>query len=121
MRTIKLHLEIEEYEPLNRLAHEMGVRPECILYAGLNRIMKHVGEPEFREWIAEVEDARKCSLPSWADHAREIHAGLVRLPDVPSARRVELMQNLLNNYGKALSSGAIVTVRGGRIRVSMPY
>lgn len=74
MRTIKLHLEIEEFEPVNRLAHELGVHPEEVLYAGLSQIMKHRDEVSVREDIMEVRDSRKNSLPAWADHAREVHA-----------------------------------------------
>ena len=74
MRTIKLHLEIEEFEPVIRLAQELGVHPDEILYAGLNRIMKNRDEAPVREEITEVRDSRKNSLPPWADHAHEVHA-----------------------------------------------
>ncbi len=46
------------------------------------------------------------------------HSGLVRLPDVPAAQRIELMRQVLDRYPNELESGAIITVRGGRIRVS---
>jgi predicted nuclease of predicted toxin-antitoxin system len=46
------------------------------------------------------------------------HAGLVRLPDVPGAKRVEIMKDLLERYRMKVEQGAILTVRGGRIRVS---
>ncbi len=46
------------------------------------------------------------------------HAGVVRLPDVPAARRIELMVQVLADFADALESGAVVTVRGRRIRVS---
>ena len=48
-------------------------------------------------------------------HAR--HAGIVRLPDVPATARIALMQNLLHRHGDQLP-GAIVTVRGSRVRFS---
>ncbi len=48
------------------------------------------------------------------------HAGLVRLPDVPAAKRIELMAQVVERYTHELGSGAIITVRGGRIRVSKP-
>jgi len=38
------------------------------------------------------------------------HAGIVRLPDVPSDARIALMEEVL--------AGAIVTIRGSRIRFS---
>ena len=49
---------------------------------------------------------------------RASHAGLVRLPDLPVDERLELMDTILEQHGQDLGSGAIVTVRGDRIRVS---
>ena len=46
------------------------------------------------------------------------HCGLVRLPDVPSKRRIALMEKLLQNHAHDLARRAVVTVRGGRIRIS---
>ncbi len=46
------------------------------------------------------------------------HAGLVRLPDVPAERRIALMSDLIAQHGSALDEGAVVTIRGGRIRIS---
>ncbi len=74
MRKIKLYLEIEEFEPVIRLAHELGVHPHEIAYAGLSHLMKHTGEAEIQDEIISVRDSRKNSLPTWADHAHEIHA-----------------------------------------------
>jgi len=46
------------------------------------------------------------------------HCGLVRLPDVPAEKRIELMTRVIREHEEALSSGALITVRGGRVRVS---
>jgi predicted nuclease of predicted toxin-antitoxin system len=46
------------------------------------------------------------------------HHGLIRLPDVPAQRRILLMERLLMDHGRELSEQAIVTIRGGRIRIS---
>ena len=46
------------------------------------------------------------------------HAGLVRLPDVPARERQLIMQDLLTRYETELQDAAIITVRGGRIRIS---
>ena len=46
------------------------------------------------------------------------HCGLVRLPDVPAARRIELVERLLRDHTQELADGAILTVRGQRIRIS---
>ena len=46
------------------------------------------------------------------------HAGLIRLPDVPSRARQEILEDLLLRYESELNDAAIITVRGGRIRIS---
>jgi predicted nuclease of predicted toxin-antitoxin system len=46
------------------------------------------------------------------------HAGIIRLPDVPAAARIAIIADLLNRHGSNLP-GSIVTVRGGRIRISL--
>ena len=46
------------------------------------------------------------------------HAGLVRLPDVPARERQSIIQDLLARYATELQDAAIITVRGGRIRIS---
>lgn len=46
------------------------------------------------------------------------HAGIIRLPDVPASRRIALMDQILMRHDEAELSGAIVTVRGSRIRYS---
>lgn len=48
------------------------------------------------------------------------HAGLVRLPDVPAERRIALMSEVIAHHGVDLDERAVVTVRGGRVRVSRP-
>jgi predicted nuclease of predicted toxin-antitoxin system len=46
------------------------------------------------------------------------HAGIIRLPHVPSAERVALIEKLLADYRSSQIEGAIVTVRGTRVRIS---
>jgi len=46
------------------------------------------------------------------------HHGLIRLPDVPPARRITLMADLLEHHSQALEAGAVITVKGDRIRIS---
>ena len=46
------------------------------------------------------------------------HAGLVRLPDVPMAERVDLMKKVLSSCGEALSRRAVVTAGRQRIRIT---
>jgi len=51
---------------------------------------------------------------------RRPHSGLVRLPDVRSALRIALMEQVLARHTAELEMGAVITVRGRRIRVSLP-
>lgn len=46
------------------------------------------------------------------------HCGLIRLPDVPAAQRISLVEQVLLNHSSELAESAIITVRGGRIRIS---
>jgi predicted nuclease of predicted toxin-antitoxin system len=46
------------------------------------------------------------------------HCGLVRLPDVPVARRIALMEMVLAEYGADLEARSVITVRGDRVRIS---
>lgn len=46
------------------------------------------------------------------------HAGLVRLPDVPAEQRIAIMSNLLERHREALEAQAVITIRGGRLRIS---
>ncbi|MBI4517152.1 MAG: DUF5615 family PIN-like protein [Deltaproteobacteria bacterium] len=46
------------------------------------------------------------------------HCGVVRLPDVPAGVRIALMAQVLKRHWGDLEAEAIVTVRGGRIRIS---
>ena len=45
------------------------------------------------------------------------HAGILRLPDVAADEQIRLVEDLLTHHADALS-GAIVTVKGNRIRWS---
>lgn len=46
------------------------------------------------------------------------HRGLVRLPGVPSKKRIQLMSEVITRHATELAEGAIITVRRGRIRIS---
>jgi predicted nuclease of predicted toxin-antitoxin system len=46
------------------------------------------------------------------------HAGIIRLPDVPADARIKLMDQILTRHDEPELAGAIVTVRGTRIRFS---
>lgn len=46
------------------------------------------------------------------------HRGLVRLPDVVASKRVQIMEDLLIRFSAQLEDGSVITVRGGRVRIS---
>ena len=48
------------------------------------------------------------------------HAGMVRLPDVPPQQRIALMAEVLDRHRRALEARAVITIRGGRIRLAHP-
>lgn len=47
-------------------------------------------------------------------------SGLIRLPDIPPAQRIELVEQVLARHAEALERGAVVTIRGRRIRITTP-
>lgn len=46
------------------------------------------------------------------------HAGLVRLPDVRTPLRIALIDDLIGRYSQALEERSILTIVGGRVRIS---
>jgi predicted nuclease of predicted toxin-antitoxin system len=47
-----------------------------------------------------------------------LHHGLVRLPDVLSRDRIGIVKEVLSRFSEELDARAIITVRGGKIRIS---
>lgn len=79
------------------------------------------GDPALLEWAANES---RILITIDTDFGELIylenlsHAGLVRLPDAPARERQLIMQDLLTRYEEELKDAAIITVRGGRIRIS---
>lgn len=48
------------------------------------------------------------------------HAGLIRLPDVPTQQRIALTAELLEKHRGALERRAVITIRDGKLRISQP-
>ncbi len=71
--TIKIHLDPEEYAPIDRLARELHVTPETVAYTGLNSLMQHVRDAAIRRQIVSLQTGRRAGLPRWADDARSVH------------------------------------------------
>lgn len=55
---------------------------------------------------------------SFVSHEGLEHSGIVRLPDVLSDKRIAIFSELFTRHSEALQSGAIITVRSNRIRIS---
>ncbi len=49
---------------------------------------------------------------------KRAHAGLVRLPDAPAKQRVIIMEDILVRFTAELEQGLIITIQGGRVRIS---
>jgi hypothetical protein len=76
MSAIKIHLPEEELDAVHRYALSLGVSPEDIAYAGLNRLMLGIktDEPAINREIVEARDWRRNNLALWSDSARSVHA-----------------------------------------------
>jgi len=48
----------------------------------------------------------------------EAHAGMVRLPDVSAEQRIRLLESVIERHASDLEARAIVTVKGGKVRIS---
>ena len=48
------------------------------------------------------------------------HAGLILLPDVRMSQRIQTVKAVIEDHHQALAGRAVITVRGGRIRISHP-
>ena len=46
------------------------------------------------------------------------HAGIVRLPDLPAEERILIFETLLQEHPREMETGAVITVRGNRVRIS---
>ena len=75
MSAIKIHLPDEELEAVQRYAAEVGVSPEEVAYAALNRLMLQISKDEaaITQDIRETRDWRPNNLALWSDSARSVH------------------------------------------------
>jgi hypothetical protein len=46
--------------------------------------------------------------------------GLIRLPAVPAGKRIELLRQLSAKHSSEMGAGAVITVRGNRVRITVP-
>ena len=76
MSAIKVQLPEEELDAVHRYALSLGVSPEDIAYAALNRLMLAIktDEPAINREIVEARDWRRNNLALWSDSARSVHA-----------------------------------------------
>lgn len=88
MSVIKIHLQDEELEAVQRYAESLGVKSEDVAYAALHRLMLQTktDEAAINQDIVEARDWRQNNLPVWSDSARSVHAyeGKGEDPSAPS-------------------------------------
>ena len=81
-------------------------------------------DPGDEELLAEAAKAERILVTLDKDFGTLVfaqgmkHCGLVRLPDVPAADRIVLFERLLAAHEGDMAAGAVITVRGDRIRIS---
>jgi hypothetical protein len=73
MSSIRVHLDAAEHDAVARLAEMVGVSPEDVAYAALNRLMLIAQDPEVVRDIADTRDWRRYQLPAWSDSAGGMH------------------------------------------------
>jgi predicted nuclease of predicted toxin-antitoxin system len=79
------------------------------------------GDRELLEWAAQES---RILITIDTDFGQLVflegqsHCGLIRLPDVSSSERVVMIKDLIDRFQKELEAQAIITVRGGKIRIS---
>lgn len=87
--TIKLHLDREEFEPIERTAEAIGYDAEDVVFAAVDAFMSRLGnldgycgsdcrytfkDPEaMRDFVKNLKEGRKDNLPLWADTAGGAH------------------------------------------------
>jgi predicted nuclease of predicted toxin-antitoxin system len=81
-------------------------------------------DPGDSELLRRAEAERRVVVTIDTDFPKLVHlggqghAGMVRLPDVPLSRRIALVSEVLTRHTSELEAGAIITVKGGKIRIS---
>ncbi|HWA26645.1 MAG TPA: hypothetical protein VG734_13375 [Lacunisphaera sp.] len=67
MPTLKIHLENAELDAVERLAGQIAVRPEDVVYAALNRLMLRAQNRHVRNDIVLIRRGRQDRLPAWTE------------------------------------------------------
>lgn len=81
-----------------------------------DRALLEIAESENRVLITMDKDFAELI------YLRQVsHAGLILLPDVRVHQRIEMVGAVVDGHLHALGERSVITVRGGRIRVSHPY
>lgn len=98
MSALKIHLESAEMDAVKRYAASLGVSPEDVAYAALNRLMLDAYNPEIEADIRETQGWRSDNLPLWSDSARSVHAYEADLDDPPEpSRYLEARRNVITH------------------------
>lgn len=87
MSSIRIYLEDAESAAVARYAAALGVRPEDVAYAALNRLMLRCTDPAVNRDVAETRGWRRHNLPLWSDSAGSVHAYEGKPDDEPAPSR----------------------------------
>lgn len=87
MSSIKINLERAEYNAITRYAEALGVSPEDIAFAALNRLMMQCEDGDVNRDIVETREWRRNNLPLWSDSAGSVHAYEGKPDDEPERSR----------------------------------
>jgi hypothetical protein len=88
MSAIKVHLEQAEYDAVVRYAEALGVSPEDVAFAALNRLMLTTPKADVNRDILETRAWRRQNLPLWSDSACAVHAYEGKPDDEPEPSRM---------------------------------
>jgi len=87
MSAIKLHLEMAEFDALERYADSLHVTSEDVVYCALNRLLLQGRDPDIHEDILNTRIWRRDNLPLWSDSASSVHAYEAKHDQEPSPSR----------------------------------
>lgn len=88
MSVIKIFLEAEEHDRVQRYAESLGVSTEDVAYAALNRLMHEIKKSEdaLAKEIVETRDWHHPTVAYWSEttHTVQLRGGPAEIPETRS-------------------------------------
>ena len=75
MPTIKIKLQREELDAINRRATELGTTAEALAFGALSYAMSRIREDSFRAGVLQAVKDMGGDLPLWSDSAPSAYEG----------------------------------------------